>query len=142
MIGDSNSIRRRRECTSCGYRFTTYEHIEEKNMMVVKRDKRREPFNIDKLTVGIYKATEKLPISQPTLEELVHSIENEAIHKAGDRHEVSSDDLGEMVMRRLKKLDLVAYIRYASVYRRFKDLEEFIDEIKSISINNKKAEGN
>ena len=83
LIGDSNSIRRRRECSQCGYRFTTYEHIEEKKLMVIKRDKRREQFNLEKLSLGINKAVEKLPISQTKVEELLHSIEEKAIFKAG-----------------------------------------------------------
>ena len=135
LIGDSNSIRRRRECSQCGYRFTTYEHIEEKKLMVIKRDKRREQFNLEKLSLGINKAVEKLPISQTKVEELLHSIEEKAIFKAGDKHEIESSVLGEIVIDELKNFDLVAYIRFASVYKQFKDLEEFINEIKSLLIN-------
>lgn len=133
FLGEGESIRRRRECASCGYRFTTYEHIEEKELMIVKRDGRREKFSIDKLSSGIGKAIEKRPISQNTYEELLHKLQDEAIIKAGDTHEISSKELGEMVMEKLHKLDQVAYIRFASVYRQFEDIKEFIKEIKYIN---------
>lgn len=133
LIGDGESIRRRRECISCGYRFTTYEQIEEKELMVIKRDGRREKFNIDKLNGGISKAIEKRPISQNTIEDLLHSIQEQAIIKAGDTHEISSLEIGEMVMEKLHSLDQVAYIRFASVYRQFEDIKEFIREINHIT---------
>lgn len=138
FVGDGSSIRRRRECISCEYRFTTYELTEEKKLMVIKRDKRREEFTLEKLASGINKAIEKRPISRTVIDELLHSIEEDAIIKAGESHEISSYDLGEMVMRKLHKLDQVAYIRFASVYRQFEDVKEFINEIKSISIKKKK----
>lgn len=138
LIGEGSSIRRRRECDSCGYRFTTYEQIEEKDLMVVKRDKRRELFEIEKLTSGIDKAIEKRPISRPDVEELLVKIRDKAIKIAGDRHEISSYKVGELVMKELKKLDQVAYIRFASVYREFEDVNEFIREIKNISSTAKK----
>ncbi|MCK4797856.1 MAG: transcriptional repressor NrdR [Spirochaetes bacterium] len=132
VIGEGSSIRRRRGCTSCGYRFTTYEHIEEKNLMIIKRDGRREQFNIDKLSSGVNKAIEKRPVSQIVIEELLHSIEEEAVVKAGDKHEISSFDIGKMVMQRLHKLDQVAYIRFASVYRKFEDVKEFVKEVEKL----------
>lgn len=132
-MGEGTSIRRRRECISCGYRFTTYESIEEKALMVVKRDGRREEFSVEKLSSGINKAIEKRPISRPVIEELLHDVEDEAIVRAGDAHEISSLEIGELVMEKLHKLDQVAYIRFASVYRQFEDVKEFIKEIRSIS---------
>lgn len=132
-IAEGISIRRRRECIECGFRFTTFEHIEEKTLMVVKRDGRREEFNIEKLSSGINKAIEKRPISRPVFEDLLEDIQSEAVKIAGDTHEISSLDLGEMVMEKLHKLDQVAYIRFASVYRQFEDVKEFIKEIKNIS---------
>jgi transcriptional repressor NrdR len=140
LLGDAVSIRRRRECMSCGYRFTTYEHVEEKKLMVVKRDGRREPFDIEKLSAGINKAIEKRPVSRPDIEETLISIQEEAMMIAGDSHEIPSAMLGEIVMEKLHKLDQVAYIRFASVYRKFEDVKEFIEEIKNISTA-KKGEG-
>ena len=101
--------------------------------MVIKRDGRREEFNADKLASGIEKAIEKRPVPRPVIEELLNSIEDEAVMKAGDSHEISSQDIGELVMEKLHKLDQVAYIRFASVYRQFEDVNEFIKEIRSIS---------
>ena len=141
LIGDGISIRRRRECISCGYRFTTYEHVEEKKLMVVKRDMRREEFSIEKLSTGINKAIEKRPVSRPDIEELLLTIEEEAIVRAGENHELSSHEIGEMVMKRLHALDQVAYIRFASVYRQFKDVKEFIKEIKNISTSKRRKGG-
>lgn len=132
FIGDCSSIRRRRECTGCGYRFTTYEVIEEKKLMVIKRDQRREEFSIEKLSSGINKAIEKRPIPRAVIDDLVREIEEEAIKKAGFSHEISSQELGELVMEKLHNLDEVAYIRFASVYRQFKGVNEFIKEIKNI----------
>jgi len=139
LIAEGISIRRRRECVSCGYRFTTYEHVEEKKLMVIKRDERREEFSIEKLSAGINKAIEKRPVSRPEIEELLLSVEEEAIVKAGENHEISSKDIGEMVMEKLHKMDQVAYIRFASVYRQFEDVKEFIKEIKNISTSKKKG---
>jgi len=130
---DASIIRRRRECTKCEYRFTTYEHIEEKELMVVKRDGRREKFSREKLSSGINKAIEKRPVSRIVIDELLNSIEEEAAVVGGESHEISSYKIGEMVMEKLHKLDQVAYIRFASVYRKFEDVKEFIKEIESIS---------
>ena len=126
------SVRRRRECINCGYRFTSYEHIEEKKIMVVKRDSRRELFNLEKLSNGIQKAFEKRPVPQNIIEKLINDIEEEAILVAGDKHEIPSSDVGEMVMEKIKSIDSVAYIRFASVYRNFENINEFIKEIESI----------
>ncbi len=141
LLGDASSIRRRRGCISCGYRFTTYEIIEEKKLMVIKRDKRREEFSIEKLSGGINKAIEKRPISRTVINEMLHSIEEEAIVRAGEDHEISSEEIGEIVMEKLHKLDPVAYIRFASVYRQFENVKEFIDEIKSLSSSRKTGGG-
>ena len=131
-IAGGISVRRRRECLNCGYRFTSYEHIEEKKLMVIKRDKRRELFNIEKLSNGIQKAFEKRPIPQNSIEKIINDIEEEAILLAGDKHEIPSYELGEMVMNKVKSLDSVAFIRFASVYKKFEDINEFIKEIESI----------
>mgnify|MGYP005840873571 FL=1 len=123
-----NTIRRRRECTRCGQRFTTYERLSPVSLFVVKRDGRREPFDREKLYHGIYKACTKRPISEEQIEKLVSRIESElfALGKA----EVESKVIGEMVMEQLRDLDDVAYVRFASVYRRFKDVDGLVEEIK------------
>ena len=131
---DSEKIRRRRECLSCGKRFTTYEVIENTPLSVVKKDHSRQIFDRDKLLRGLLRACEKRPISVKTLESLVDSIEqtyaNEMIK------EVRSTDLGEQVLRELKKLDKVAYIRFASVYRDFSDVDSFLQELKRLQEEN------
>lgn len=129
------SIRRRRECLSCGFRFTSYEHIEEKPLMVVKRDGRREPFDLAKLERGIQKSLEKRPVPQSRVEEIVHEIEDEASMKGRSTHEVSAQELGEMVLAKLYTLDRVAYVRFASVYRMFENVDEFVREIEKLSHN-------
>lgn len=130
---NGESIRRRRECVSCGYRFTSYEHIEEKQFMVVKRDGRRQPFDRAKLAKGIERALEKRPISLASIEALVAEIEDQAIMKGKLTHEISTTELGELVLEKLFSMDKVAYIRFASVYRHFENIEEFINEVKGIS---------
>ena len=127
------SIRRRRECVACGFRFTSYEHIEEKPLMVVKRDGRREPFDINKLERGIQKSLEKRPVSQASVEEILHQLEDEAAMKGKSSHEIVAHDLGEMVLTKLYSLDRVAYVRFASVYRMFDNIEEFVREIERLS---------
>ena len=127
------SIRRRRECLSCGYRFTSYEHIEEKQLMVVKRDGRRQPFDLKKLERGIQISLEKRPVPQLTVEGLLHQIEEEAAMFAKSTHEITSKDLGEMVLEKLYTVDRVAYVRFASVYKLFDDVDQFIDEIGHLS---------
>jgi len=126
---DGTSIRRRRECESCGKRFTTYEKVDTIPLMVVKKDKRREPFDSGKLRDGIIKACEKRPVSMEAIGELTRAIEMKAY--ASDQ-EITSTQLGEMVMEGLRELDEVAYIRFASVYRQFKDIEMFRDELNSL----------
>jgi len=131
-LANGDAVRRRRECISCGYRFTSYERIDEKQFMVIKRDGRREPFERSKLERGIVRALEKRPFSQMQVENLVNEIEDEtAILSKGSR-EISSTIVGDLVLERLGKLDNFAYIRFASVYKHFKSLDEFIEEIKKV----------
>jgi len=139
-LAGGESIRRRRECLSCGYRFTSYERIEEKQLMVVKSDGRREPFDRSKLERGIQRACEKRNISQNTIEELINEIEDQAAMLGKTTHEVSSRQLGEMVLTKLHDLDKVAYVRFASVYRKFSDVDEFIREIESLGTSFTKEE--
>lgn len=126
------SIRRRRECLACGYRFTSYEQIVEKQLMVIKRDGRREPFDPLKLERGIQTSMEKRPVSQRTIEGMVHEIEDElSLMQAGSR-EVETSIIGELVLSKLYALDKVAYIRFASVYKMFEDIESFKEEIDQL----------
>jgi transcriptional repressor NrdR len=125
-----SAIRRRRECLKCEKRFTTYEQIEEILPMVVKRDGRREPFDRLKIVAGVRKAVEKRPVSSERIEALVDDIENALMDRAAK--EINSTEIGEMVMNRLKELDDVAYVRFASVYRQFKDINAFMDEVKKL----------
>lgn len=122
-VREGEGIRRRRECLACARRFTTYEEIEEMRLMVIKKDLRREPFDRSKILKGMVTACEKRPVSVAQLEEAVEEIER-VLNNRGDR-EVSSTDLGELVMEKLQKLDKVAYIRFASVYREFEDVTQF-----------------
>ena len=132
-LANGDAIRRRRECISCNYRFTSYEKIDERQFMVVKKDNRREPFDRMKLERGVVRALEKRPFSQMQIESLINEIEDEtAIQSKGSR-EISVSIIGDLVLERLSKLDKVAYIRFASVYKHFNDLDEFvsiIDELK------------
>ena len=130
---DGTAIRRRRECLKCGYRFTSYEHIDEKPLKVVKRDGRRENFDRTKLERGIQVALEKRPVPQSIVEEMLNNIEDDAIMLAKNTHEISASDLGEKVLERLYNIDRVAYVRFASVYRMFENVEEFIREIERLS---------
>ena len=127
---DGDAIRRRRECLSCGKRFTTYEHVEEQPLMVVKKDGRREPFDRHKLLAGLVKACEKRPVSMDDLERLVDELERELSQQF--EREVPSREVGERVMKKLHALDPVAYVRFASVYREFKDVEQFMRELKDL----------
>ncbi len=127
---EESAIRRRRECLKCGKRFTTYEYIEEVSLLVIKKDGRHEPFDRKKVLSGITKACEKRPISMEKMEEIVIQVER-AIQKKSDR-EVPSSKIGELVMEKLKALDDVAYVRFASVYRQFKDVGQFMVELKDI----------
>ncbi|MGO8970491.1 MAG: transcriptional regulator NrdR [Myxococcaceae bacterium] len=122
--------RRRRECLGCKRRFTTYERVEELMPLVVKKDGRREPFDRDKLMLGLKKAVEKRPVSSDQLEELVGAVEGR-LQEVGEK-EIPSSAVGEDVMRRLRELDEVAYVRFASVYRSFRDIAEFMTELKDL----------
>ena len=131
-MANGENIRRRRECISCGYRFTSYERIEEKPFMVVKKDGRRQPFDRTKLAKGIERALEKRSVATGTSENLVNEIEDAAIMSAKSTREISTSQLGEIVMQKLYDLDKVAYIRFASAYKHFESLDEFIQEIKNV----------
>lgn len=130
---DATSIRRRRECLSCGYRFTSYEHIEEKPLKVIKRDGRREAFDRTKLEKGIQISLGGRPVSENIIVEMVHSIEDMAIMKAKNSNEITAENLGEMVLEKLYEIDRVAYVRFASVYRMYENVEEFTKEIEKLS---------
>ena len=134
-MANGESIRRRRECISCGYRFTSYEKIEEKPFMVIKKDGSRQPFERAKLAKGIERSFEKRSVATGTIENIVLEIEDEAIMSARTTREISTQKIGEIVMRWLYKTDKVAYIRFASAYKHFESLEEFINEIKSVEEN-------
>ncbi|MCX6610289.1 MAG: transcriptional regulator NrdR [Acidobacteria bacterium] len=127
---EGNNIRRRRECLACQKRFTTYERIEEIPFMVVKKDGRRERFDRQKILNGLLKACEKRPIPIPKLAELVDQVENEMMNEP--ERELSSTAIGEILMNRLKELDKIAYVRFASVYRDFQDEEAFFNEIRRL----------
>ena len=127
---DGTAIRRRRECENCGRRFTTYERMEMVPMMVIKKDRRREPFNADKLRAGIIRACEKRPVAIKDIDRLVRDIEQSAY--ACGEPEVSTQFIGEKVMDGLRRLDDVAYVRFASVYRQFKDIFTFMDELNKL----------
>ncbi len=126
----NDAIRRRRECTSCGFRYTTYERCEEMPLLVVKKDGRKETFDRQKLMRGLITATVKRNVPVSSLNDLISSIESEL--RDGGVTEISSQDLGSMVLKRLLELDKVAYIRFASVYRDFKDVDEFSEELRSL----------
>ena len=128
---NNDAIRRRRECTSCGFRFTTYERCEEMPLMVVKRDGRKETFDRQKLMRGLVTATVKRDVPMSTLTGLIDDVE--ASLRDGGTLEVSSVDVGSMVLKRLISIDKVAYVRFASVYRDFKDVDEFSEELRSLN---------
>lgn len=132
-LADGRTIRRRRQCDSCDYRFTSYERIEEKQVMVVKKThSRREPFDRSKIEKGIQQAVRKRPVSQNEILTIIDELEEQAIHESMDSHEITSARLGEMVLDRLYSVDRVAYIRFASVYRNFESVDEFIHEIERL----------
>ena len=131
---EGQRIRRRRECLQCTKRFTTYEIIESLPIIVIKKDKSRETFNRDKLMTGVLRACEKRPVSFDTLDNMIDEIEI-IIQNSLDR-EVSSERIGELVMEKLKKIDEVAYVRFASVYRQFKDINTFMNELNKLLGNN------
>ena len=123
-------IRRRRECNACQRRFTSYETVEEIPLLVVKKDGRREPFDRNKLLRGLMKACEKRPVETKTLEDICDAVESEL--SAREPREMTTLELGASIMEKLKELDQVAYVRFASVYRRFEDLGDFVDELKAL----------
>ena len=127
---DGEAIRRRRECERCGKRFTSYERVEEIMPMVAKKDGRREPFDRMKVLSGLKKACEKRPISVDTLEKVADEIEKKLLE--GSDKEIASRAIGEEIMKKLHELDEVAYVRFASVYREFKDINEFMIELKDL----------
>lgn len=127
-VEECNAIRRRRMCDSCGKRFTTYEKVELIPVIVIKKDENREQFERSKIQAGILRACHKRPVSMQEITEVVDQIENEVYAK--EDKEISSTEIGEMVMTKLKDLDPVAYVRFASVYREFKDVNTFMDELK------------
>ena len=121
---DSNAIRRRRECLKCGKRFTTYETVETVPILVIKKDGSRQPFNLEKIKVGMIKACEKRPVSIAQIDEMAEDIEKKIQNSL--KQEISSQEIGEMIMEKLKSVDDIAYVRFASVYRQFKDVTSFI----------------
>jgi len=137
ICSDGHAIRRRRECLKCNRRFTTYEYIEQVPLMVVKKDGRRQGFDRTKIISGLVKACEKRPISITQIEKVTTEIERE-LQRKFDR-EVDSDVIGTMIMERLARLDEVAYVRFASVYRQFRDVNQFMSELKVILQKDKQA---
>jgi len=135
---DGFAIRRRRECIACDRRYTTYERIEESPLRVVKKDQSREPFDRRKILLGLMKACEKRPIPLSVLEEVTERIENRVLERYDS--EVPSSFIGELVMEELRKVDQVAYVRFASVYRDFKDITEFMEELKEM-VTGRKPQG-
>lgn len=127
---DGAVVRRRRQCQQCLRRFTTYERIEEIHFMVVKKDGRREPFDRHKLLAGLLKATQKRPVSVAQLEKIVDEIESRLAEKV--EREMTAAEIGELIMERLHEIDEVAYVRFASVYRQFKDVSQFVEEVKGL----------
>lgn len=127
---ENNSIRRRRVCDECGKRFTTYEKIETIPLIIIKKDNNRETYDRAKIEAGVLRACHKRPVSAAQITTLVDEVENEVFSKADK--EIPSDVIGELVMNKLKDLDPVAYVRFASVYREFKDVNTFMDELKSM----------
>ncbi len=127
---DGGAIRRRRECISCGRRFTTYECIEEIPLMIIKKDRRRELFSRDKLRAGLKKACEKREVSMNAIESFIEELERDL--RESEEKEIASAVIGEQVMKKLHELDKVAYVRFASVYRDFKDVGDFAAELKTL----------
>ena len=132
MAKEGNTVRRRRQCMACNTRFTTYERVERLPLVLIKKDNRREPFDREKILMGMQRACEKRDISIHTLERFIDDLERE-LQELGER-EVSASIVGERVMRKLHELDDVAYVRFASVYREFKDINDFMSELKDLSV--------
>jgi transcriptional repressor NrdR len=131
-LADGDAIRRRRECNDCGYRFTSYERVEDKQFMVIKRDGRREPFDREKIERGVRRSLEKRPVSQMSIENLINEIEDAVAIMGKAHHEIDSAAIGDLALEKLGALDKVAYIRFASVYRHFENVEEFVGEIQKL----------
>ncbi len=127
---DGNAIRRRRECMSCDRRFTTYEYIEEIPLMIIKKDRRREEFNREKVRSGLQRACEKREISMNVIESFIEELERDL--RESEEKEIQSRVIGEKIMAKLHELDKVAYVRFASVYRDFKDVKDFVEELKDL----------
>lgn len=132
-LASGSAIRRRRECNRCGYRFTSYERTEDRQIMVIKKDRRREPFDRYKTERGIERALEKRPVSRMQIENLVNEIEDETAILSRGNGEINADVIGDIILKRLGAIDKVAYIRFASVYRHFDTPEEFIREINKLA---------
>ena len=130
---ENNSIRRRRVCDECGKRFTTYEKVETIPLIVIKKDNNRETYDRSKIEAGVLRACHKRPISATQINQLVDSVETTVFNR--EEKEIPSDVIGELVMNKLKDLDTVAYVRFASVYREFKDINTFMDELKKVMSN-------
>ena len=130
---EGTAIRRRRQCLSCGHRFTSYERIEEKPIMVIKKDGRHQPFDISKVERGIRQCTEKLSIPQGDIDSILRKIEDNIYDLAGAKNTVTSKEVGEETLRQLYPVSPVAYVRFTSVYRAFDDLDQFIEEIESLT---------
>ena len=131
-IKDETVIRRRRECLACEHRFTTYEEIERDDLRVLKRDGRYETFDRKKLIAGIDKACEKRPVSREAIERTVNEMIDELVKTYGD--EIPTKAIGDKIMQHLRRLDEVAYVRFASVYRKFRDIKEFVNEVQSLTL--------
>ena len=131
-IKDETVIRRRRECLACEHRFTTYEEIERDDLRVLKRDGRYETFDRKKLITGIDKACEKRPVSREAIERTVNEMIDELVKSYGD--EIPTKAIGDKIMEHLRRLDEVAYVRFASVYRKFRDIKEFVNEVQSLTL--------
>lgn len=127
---DNNSIRRRRVCDECGKRFTTYEKIETIPLIIIKKDNNRETYDRAKIEAGVLRACHKRPVSAQQINDLVDDVETELFNR--EEREIHSQTIGELVMNKLKDLDAVAYVRFASVYREFKDVNMFVDELKNM----------
>ncbi len=131
---DNNSIRRRRVCDECDKRFTTYEKIETIPLIIIKKDNNRETYDRSKIEAGVLRACHKRPVSAGQIDKLVEEVETEIFNM--EEREISTQDIGEMVMNKLKDMDAVAYVRFASVYREFKDIYTFMDELKKVLDSN------
>lgn len=139
LSGDGTAIRRRRECEKCGFRFSTVEEVELLDLVVIKRDGRREMYSSDKLASGIRKALEKRPYTQEAFRALIHEIESDIVKKG--TNEMTSAEVGEIIMERLRNFDKVAYIRFASVYRSFEDVKTFqriLDDLRTSKVKRRK----